>query len=327
MAFSKPARVGAYNPSINDDTTAVVCARTEAAHKAKRADHAAYETAWRETSQFILAVVNDTWVRELRNTKTLYNDVAPKALLSHLQSGCTGRHSLSLLALHNKMQRYHLEVKGIPEYNNILEDAQKQAGRAGHTIANKTLLLFTSTAMLTTEIFLQTNDDWEDRVESNKTWADWKAEYKKSHAKARIKAQTNEGSVKFGAVNSAARLKTTKGVETKQDINEGGMKFLEGYFNNLASAAVNKKSVLEQLVENNTKLAATNENLVAIVKKLTNDINYLERETSRLKKDVKGKRDLKLCPHFKKEGYHAANACFGLVKNKDKRPTGWKILF
>ena len=62
-AFPEPARVGAYDPSINDDTTAVVRARTEAAHKVKRADRATYETARHETAQFILAVVNNTWVR------------------------------------------------------------------------------------------------------------------------------------------------------------------------------------------------------------------------------------------------------------------------
>ena len=44
------------------------------------------------------------------------------------------------------------------------------------------------------------------------------------------------------------------------------MKALEGYLNNLAAVAVNKKSFLYQLAENNTKLDATNENLVAIVK-------------------------------------------------------------
>ena len=78
------------------------------------------------------------------------------------------------------------------------------------------------------------------------------------------------------------------------------MKALEGYFDNLAAAAVNEKSVLEQLVENNTKLAATNKNLVAIVKKLTNDIKNLKRETSRLKKGGQIKQDPTLCHHFKK---------------------------
>ena len=39
------------------------------------------------------------------------------------------------------MQRYHLEVEGISEYTNMLEDAQRQAGRAGRAISDKTLLL------------------------------------------------------------------------------------------------------------------------------------------------------------------------------------------
>ena len=64
-AFPKPTRVGSYDASIDDSATAVFRARTEAAHKAKRADPATYETARRETAQFILAVVDDTWVRDL----------------------------------------------------------------------------------------------------------------------------------------------------------------------------------------------------------------------------------------------------------------------
>ena len=39
---------------------AVVCARAEAAHIAKQADCATYETARQETTQFVLAVVADT---------------------------------------------------------------------------------------------------------------------------------------------------------------------------------------------------------------------------------------------------------------------------
>ena len=83
-------------------------------------------------------------------------------------------------------------------------------------------------------------------------------------------------------------------MERIQGVDDGGMKALEGYLNNLAAVAVNKKSFLYQLAENNTKLDATNENLVAIVKKLTNYIKYLERETSRLKKGGQSKRDTTL---------------------------------
>ena len=66
------------------------------------------------------------------------------------------------------MQRYQLEVEGIPEYINMLKNAQKKAGRYSCMIANETLLLFASTAMLTTEIFTRTNNDWEDRAEAGK---------------------------------------------------------------------------------------------------------------------------------------------------------------
>ena len=66
----------------------------------------------------------------------------------------------------------------------MLKDAQKQAGRAGCTIDDETLLLFTTTAMLTTERYPRTNDDWEYRAEANKTWADWKTAYKRAHTKA-----------------------------------------------------------------------------------------------------------------------------------------------
>ena len=160
-AFPDPKIVGAYDKNIDYDATPVVRARSEAAHKAKRADRGIYETARLETTQFVLAVVTDIWVRELRYFDSLYTEVSPKGIFSHLQAGCTGRHALDLLAMNKKIHRYHLEVKGIPEYINMLEDTQRQAGRAGRIIANETLLLFTSTSMLTSEQFPRANNDWE----------------------------------------------------------------------------------------------------------------------------------------------------------------------
>ena len=295
--FAKPTRVGAYDATIYDNSTAAVRARTEAAHKAKRANRVTYETAGQETAQFILAVVKDTWVRELQATEMFYTGVAAKALLTHLQAGCTGRHNL--------MQQYHLEIEGIPEYINMLKGAQKQAGRAGRKIANKTLLLFAITEMLITEQSPRTNNEWEDRDKDQKTWADWKTSSKRSHNKARVKAQAAEGSDKFGAANAAGRVFKNSKVATENGHNEVGMMALEGYFDNLCVAATNKKSVLEKLVAKNAKLAATNEDLVAIVKKLSNENKDLQQETYRLKKTggsraPKRKRDPTLCPHFKK---------------------------
>ena len=133
-------------------------------------------------------------MRELRDTDTIYTEVDPRDLFTHLQAGCTGRHALDLLALHNEMQRYHLEVEGIPEYINMIKDAQRQAGRAGRAISDET-------AMFTSEWFPRANNDWEDWAELDKTWAAWKLAYKQAHSKARVKALDHEGSTKFRAAN------------------------------------------------------------------------------------------------------------------------------
>ena len=89
-AFPEPKRVGAYDLKINDNATAIVRARLKAAHKARRADRVTFETARQEMTQFVLAVVRDTWVRELRDTDTIYTEVDPQDLFALLQAGCTG---------------------------------------------------------------------------------------------------------------------------------------------------------------------------------------------------------------------------------------------
>ena len=47
---------------------------------------------------------------------------------------------------------------------------------------------------------------------------------------------------------------------------EVGLKSLEGYFNNLSAIVTNEKTVFEKQVASNTKLAATNKELVTVVK-------------------------------------------------------------
>ena len=73
----------------------------EVAHKAKHADCTIFESARRETTQFVLAIVTDTWVREIRDTDSLYTEVSPEDHFAHLQAEYTGQNALDLLALHN----------------------------------------------------------------------------------------------------------------------------------------------------------------------------------------------------------------------------------
>ena len=163
----------------------------------------------------------------------------------------------------------------------MLEDTQRQAGQAGRAISDDTLLLFASTAMLTSERFPWANDDWEDRAEPEKTWAAWKLAYKQAHAKARVKAQAHEGTTNFGAANSTALPEAQLPLDTQHEGASENVNTLEGYFNNLAAAATNEKGLLKQLVLNKTTLTNSNKSLVALVKKQANDLKNLERELAR----------------------------------------------
>ena len=75
--FLKPSRPAIYNVDILIDASNAVQVRREAAHTAKKEYYRLFAAAERNTSKFILAVVEDTWVRELRDPDLFYTAVKP----------------------------------------------------------------------------------------------------------------------------------------------------------------------------------------------------------------------------------------------------------
>ena len=96
--------------------------RRKAAHTAKKEDYRLFSDDERETRKFILAVIEDTWVRELRDPDLFYTAVNPRTFLDHLQSMCVGLHATDVLNIQNEMHTYHEDMEGIPEYINKLKD-------------------------------------------------------------------------------------------------------------------------------------------------------------------------------------------------------------
>ena len=146
--FTTPTKPSVYNLKIPNSATNLVRAKAEAVHTAKIVDCLLFAVAECETRDFILMVVEDTWLRKLCDPVTLYTTVVPYELLDHLQTLCGGLHSLDLLALQNEIQHYSLEMEAIPEYVNALKDAQKQSKRSGNPITADTLLPIATNSMM-----------------------------------------------------------------------------------------------------------------------------------------------------------------------------------
>ena len=162
-----------------------------------------FAEAERGVRSFIIAVVSETYIRDLRHSKFFYTKVKPKAMLAHLQSTCVGLHALNVLALQEKMHNAHKDSEGIPEYINTLEDGRDKAARAGAPISNNMLVIIATKAMLTTEQYPRANETWEDLDVDEKTWAAWKTLYRAAAKKAAIKATTASGRDQFGAAHAA----------------------------------------------------------------------------------------------------------------------------
>ena len=79
----------------------MVRAKAQAVHTSKIADCLLVAATERESLDFIITVVEDTWVCELREPVTFYTFVSPSDLPAHLQTLFGGLHALYVLALQN----------------------------------------------------------------------------------------------------------------------------------------------------------------------------------------------------------------------------------
>ena len=86
------------------------------------------------------------------------------------------------------------------------------------------------------------------------TWANWKILYRTAAKKAATKSKATGGKDLFGSANAA-----TVSTEKSEDMNPHMGANLEGYFDNLAAAAMNEKQVLEDLVKSVSKVTASND--------------------------------------------------------------------
>ena len=96
--FPVQKKPGIYDPSITEGTTDSIRAKKKAIHKAKRQDHKFFVETERGVRNFIIAVVSETYIRDLRRAKYFYSNVKPKDMLAHLQSTCGCLHALDDLA-------------------------------------------------------------------------------------------------------------------------------------------------------------------------------------------------------------------------------------
>lgn len=117
-------------------------------------------------------MVEEIWYHGLHYARSFYTNVTAQQLLDHLDANCGGLHPSELVNLHKDMMGYYTKAEGIPEYINMLKEAQCKLAHANLPMSNNQLLA----AVLASEHFPHPTDQWEALPRASKTWTTWKAQ-------------------------------------------------------------------------------------------------------------------------------------------------------
>ncbi len=86
-----------------------------------------------------------------------------------------------MVSLTIQMSQYYEGTPIIPEYIQLLKDAQQKSARASLPVTDQTLTILASTALLAADTFPRTTILWEELASADKTWPAWKAAYLEAH--------------------------------------------------------------------------------------------------------------------------------------------------
>ncbi len=130
--FVRPLCFPLYDATIADDATTVICVRAESAHHAKLDDYASFEAAERGAAKFLCKVVDEVWYNDLKDADTFYTKVTARKIIAFLDANSGGLHAIDMISLRTNMHNYYTQADGIPQYINMLEDAQKKGDAGWH---------------------------------------------------------------------------------------------------------------------------------------------------------------------------------------------------
>jgi hypothetical protein len=122
-------RLPLYNATIADDATTVIRVCVESAHQAKLDNYASFEAAELSAAKFLCKVIDEVWYNDLKDADTFYTKVTAREIIAFLEANSGGLHAIDMISLRTNMHNYYTQADGVPQYINMLEDAQKRQRR------------------------------------------------------------------------------------------------------------------------------------------------------------------------------------------------------
>jgi hypothetical protein len=133
-------------------------------------DFNTYEAAEDGIKAFIMANVNETWIKPRRDPTSYYNNVMEYDILAFLHTNSGGLHDVDLATLSSSdMLHYYATAEGIPEFILELEYSRP--------MSDATLLATAHAQVMGSQHYPEAVCDWERLLPAAKTWVAWQAAF------------------------------------------------------------------------------------------------------------------------------------------------------
>ena len=261
-AFPLPQCLGLWDDKIDKNATVVELKKAEAIHKARAEDYGIWKAAEDGCKKLIRAAVEEVYINELKDGTTFFHKVNARDLMEHLEKSSTGLHALDIVALRTNMLLLYKNAASMPDFILTMEEAQKKAKRAELPILDIELAMYAATSVLQSGDYKKETDEWEGRNAKKKTWTEWKQAYLAAYARGVNRQRAGATDEPF------TRAANNIMPSAPPDV----MDALAGSLDNLALAATNDKTALQQLTAANLALTTTVATLTSANKKLTETI-------------------------------------------------------
>ena len=82
--------------------------------------------AKRGVAKFLRDAVEEVWYNDLKDAETFYTKVTAWEIMSLLEANSGGLRAMDMVGLRTNMHQYYSQADGIPQFINMMEDAQRR---------------------------------------------------------------------------------------------------------------------------------------------------------------------------------------------------------
>ena len=170
-AYIIPPVIALYDDTIDKDATRTELHRAEGKHEARRNDRQHYKTVDNACQNFIMAIVDKTWYKELKDTATFCTKFMALKILDHLTEFCLGLHTVDSVGITQVMKTLFRDAEGIPQFINTMEAAQRKSKRVKLIINDKYLHAVALKSLLQSGEYDTETREWSKLLDDEQTWA------------------------------------------------------------------------------------------------------------------------------------------------------------